>query len=185
LPILIKWRLARGTGRAAGLHYRGDVVTQSNRLARISAVVAGLGLALAATAAVLPYDEQADPDAQLHSALRDARRAHKRVLIVFGANWCEDCRALDHAFHDGATGRLIRARYVVLKVDVGHFDKNLDFAALYGKPIEKGIPSVVVVTPKNEVVYRTRAGELADARSMGSDGIRDFFRDIAARPPAD
>ena len=62
---------------------------------------------------------------------------------------------------------LVAERYEVVKVDVGRFDKNLDFAKLYGEPIKKGIPSVVVVTPVNEVVYQTKAGELADARSMG------------------
>ena len=82
----------------------------------------------------------------------------------------------------GARSRWWRSRYVVVKVDVGRFDKNLDFAKLYGEPIRKGIPSVVVVTPTNEVVYQTKAGELADARSMGGDGIYGFFKDKADRP---
>jgi protein disulfide-isomerase len=140
------------------------------------------GAALAAPAATLPYDENAEPTAQLQSALAVARDAHKRVLLVFGANWCGDCRALDSAFHEGPTRSLIEQRYVVVKVDVGHFDKNLKFCTLYDMPIAKGIPSVVVVTPRNEVVYQTRAGELADARSMGKDGIYDFFKELSSRP---
>jgi protein disulfide-isomerase len=131
----------------------------------------------------LPYDESAVPTAQLQKALDAARQENKRVLIVFGANWCPDCRELDKDIHAGGDlTRLIDQRYVVLKVDVGHFDKNLDFTHLYGTPIGKGIPSVVVVTPKNEVVYETRAGELADARDMGNDGIYHFFKDLAEKP---
>lgn len=141
--------------------------------------------ATAATAVphAMPYDESADPQRDLQAALAKARKDHKRVLVVFGANWCPDCRELDKEFHAGGrTQALVAERYEVVKVDVGRFDKNLDFAKLYGEPIKKGIPSVVVVTPTNEVVYQTRAGELADARSMGADGIYGFFKDKADRP---
>lgn len=131
----------------------------------------------------LPYDTSADPQRDLAAAMTEARKSGKRVLVVFGANWCPDCRVLDKEFHAGGkTAELVASRYEVVKVDVGDFDKNLDFAKLYGEPIKKGIPSVVIVTPTNEVVYQTKAGELADARSMGADGIYDFFKDRADKP---
>jgi protein disulfide-isomerase len=131
----------------------------------------------------LPYDTSADAQRDLVAAMNEARKSGKRVLIVFGANWCPDCRVLDHEFHAGGkTTELITSRYEVVKVDVGDFDKNLDFAKLYGEPIRKGIPSIVVVTPTNEVVYQTKAGELADARAMGADGIYGFFKDKADKP---
>ena len=131
----------------------------------------------------LPYDVSADPQRDLTAAMAEARKSGKRVLVVFGANWCPDCRVLDREFHSGSrTAELVASRYEVVKVDVGDFDKNLDFARLYGEPIKKGIPSVVVVTPTNQVVYETKAGELADARTMGSDGLYDFFRKQADEP---
>lgn len=145
--------------------------------------VAGFTALPSRAATDLPYDESAIPTSQLPKALEAARQEHKRVLIVFGANWCPDCRELDKEIHAGGElTHLIDQRYVVLKVDVGHFDKNLEFTHLYGTPIGKGIPSVVVVTPKDEVVYETRAGELANARDMGNDGIYHFFKDLADKP---
>jgi thioredoxin 1 len=132
------------------------------------------------------YDETADPQKDLQAALTVARREHKRVLVVFGANWCPDCRELDREFHgDSKTAALVSKSYEVVKVDVGDFDRNLDFAKLYGEPIRKGIPSVVVVTPKNEIVYQTEAGELADARHLGADGIYAFFKSNAEKRVAD
>ena len=130
-----------------------------------------------------PYDEAADPTRDLQAALMRTRQGGKRVLVVFGANWCPDCRVLDREFHAGGkTAALVARRYEVVKVDVGRFDRKLDFAKLYGEPIAKGIPSVVVVTPTNTVVYQTKAGELADARAMRADGLFDFFRNMADRP---
>jgi protein disulfide-isomerase len=63
---------------------------------------------------------------------------------------------------------------------VGLFDKNLDVAKSYGLPLEKGIPAVVIISIKNEVLYATREGELADARKMGDTGIYDFFKRVTA-----
>jgi protein disulfide-isomerase len=127
--------------------------------------------------AQLPYDEHADAHAALQQGLVQARAQGKEVLLVFGANWCKDCRELDKALH-GRSASLIDSRFVVVKVDVGNFDKNLDVQKHYGYPTGKGIPAAVVLSPDDKVIYATRAGELADARHMGEDGIYDFFAKV-------
>ena len=134
----------------------------------------GLSLAHTAWAADLPYDEQANAQAQVTQALSTAQQEKKPVLLVFGANWCPDCRALDKALH-GKSQALINGKFVVVKIDVGHFDKNLELAQSYGNPIKKGIPAAVLISPDNRVLYSTKAGELANAREMGDDGIYDFL----------
>jgi protein disulfide-isomerase len=128
----------------------------------------------AATAAELPYDEKADAHADLQHALAQAKKENKQVLAVFGANWCKDCRELDKALH-GKTASLVDGKFVVVKIDVGNFDRNTDIAKAYGNPIRKGIPAAVLLTADNKVLYATKGGELADARSMGETGIYDFF----------
>ena len=44
------------------------------------------------------YDEAADAKAAIRAALADAEKAKLPVLVVFGANWCGDCRMLDATF---------------------------------------------------------------------------------------
>jgi len=46
------------------------------------------------------YDEAADAKAAIRASLAEAAPAKLPVLVVFGANWCEDCRALDQAIDD-------------------------------------------------------------------------------------
>jgi len=104
--------------------------------------------------------------------------------VILGANWCEDCRALDRALGTGRNARLVATRFRVVKVDVGNFDHNLDLVAQYGNPIAKGIPAAVVLSPGNEVIYTSKAGELADARLMSERGIYDFFERVSALRPA-
>ncbi len=134
-------------------------------------------------AAPAPYDEKADAAADVQHALTSAQGDHRKVLLVFGANWCGDCRALDQALH-GSSGPLIEGRFEVVKIDVGNFDKNLDIDARYGHPIGNGIPAVVVVDASNKILYSTKGGELANARRMGDQGIYDFLAAKVAPHPA-
>jgi thioredoxin 1 len=141
---------------------------------RLLGSVAAVTLALGSAAAELPYNESANASADLQTALAAARADRNDVLLVFGANWCPDCRELDRALK-GSSQALISGRFQVVKVDVGRFDKNLDLANQYGNPIKMGIPAVVVLTADNKIVYSSKGGELANARKMGDTGIYDFL----------
>jgi protein disulfide-isomerase len=128
-----------------------------------------------AAAADLPYDDSADARLEIKQALVQAGQAGVPVIVVFGANWCPDCRVLDMAIKSGASAALMARDFKVVKVNVGRFDKNLDIAEQYGVPLKKGIPAVAILSPRNDVLYATKSGELADARAMGDAGIHDFL----------
>ena len=137
-------------------------------------------LAATANAANLPYDETADAKLDIKQALTQAATANTPVIVVFGANWCGDCRALDTAMKNGASAPLLSRDFKIVKVDVGQMDKNLDVARSYGVPLDKGIPAVAIISTNNEVLYATKAGELADARKMGDKAIYEFFKRVTA-----
>ncbi|HEX4508888.1 MAG TPA: thioredoxin family protein [Burkholderiaceae bacterium] len=153
------------------------------RLACTLALVLAAGFATAASG---PYDPSADAKAEIQSAMTQAATAKEPVLLIFGANWCADCRALDKSLKTARNAELISQQFKVVKVDVGNFDHNLDVAAKYGDPIKKGIPAAVIVSPAGQVIYATKGGELADARRMSDDGVYEFFRKAVAdaRPTA-
>jgi protein disulfide-isomerase len=174
MPALHKW--APRVGSAATMPHVPTGLDAMKRLLPLITLAFAFALA---QAGALPYDEKADAKAELKQALAAAQASHEPVLVVFGANWCEDCRALDKALHTGRNAELIAKEFKVVKVDVGNFDRNLDVATTYGNPIKKGIPAAVVLSPDNQVLYATRAGELADARRMSESGIYDFFRQAA------
>ena len=137
-------------------------------------------LAVATTAADSPYNETADSKLEIKQALTQGATTNTPVIIVFGANWCGDCKMLDSAMKKGASAQLLSRDFKIIKVNVGRFDKNLDVAKTYGVPLEKGIPAVAIVSAKNKVLYVTREGELANARRMGDNGIYEFFKRVTA-----
>lgn len=102
------------------------------------------------------YDEAADAKADIRTALAEADRARLPVLVVFGANWCGDCRMLDATFKHGPSAPLIARSFKVVKVDVGRFDRNVDIAESYRVPLKKGIPAVAVLSPQGQAALRDR-----------------------------
>jgi thiol-disulfide isomerase/thioredoxin len=131
-------------------------------------------------AADLPYDTTANANADVSHALARAKATHTPVLLIFGANWCEDCRALNGALKTGRNAALIKHEFQVVKIDVGNFDRNLDIAKRYGNPIQKGIPAAVIVSADDKMLYSTKAGELSNARRMNADGVYGFFKQAIA-----
>ena len=143
-------------------------------------VLAGCASTPTATAADNPYSETANARVEIKQALTRAAATNTSVIVVFGANWCPDCRMLDLAMQKGACASLLARDFQIVKVNVGHFDKNLDIARSYGVPLAKGIPAVVILSSQNKVLYVTREGELANARNMGDTGIYKFFKRVTA-----
>ena len=139
-----------------------------------------VGVNVAAAAAELPYNTTADANADIAHALAQAKAKHTPVLLIFGANWCEDCRALNRALNTEKNAALIHQQFQVVKIDVGNFDHNLDITKRYDEPTKNGIPAAVIVSPDDKILYSTKAGELSNARRMNDDGVYGFFKQAIA-----
>lgn len=121
------------------------------------------------------YSPTADAKVDIRAALRTAKREHKRVILDFGANWCGDCHVLNFYFHDPANAGLLAANYVLVDVNVGMYDKNLDLARKYGIPLNKGVPALVVLSPAGHIVYAQQHGEFEKMRRMDSSAVTAFL----------
>jgi len=125
------------------------------------------------------YDETADAQAAINKALGEAKKTDKKVLVIFGANWCKDCLELDKSMH-GKNEALLASKFITVKVNVGQFDKNKELVDFYGNPTKKGIPAAVLLRPDNSVLFASKGGELSNARKMSEQGVFDFFDEITA-----
>src|SRR5438309_1245132 len=78
---------------------------------------------------------------------------HKRVMLVFGGNWCYDCHVLDRALHESAAGQLMKESFVLVHVDIGEGDKNLNLLKKYKIPLGKGVPAVAILGDDGSLLY--------------------------------
>ena len=133
-------------------------------------------LALTANAASL-YPPVAQAGADIDAAIKQAAAEKKRVLVDFGGDWCTDCKILDINFRRPENAELLKARYVVVHVNVGNrgIDENFAIAERYGIPLKKGVPALAVLDAKGKVVYAQKNGEFESMRSMDPASVHEFL----------
>jgi thioredoxin 1 len=121
------------------------------------------------------YPANADARAEIKEAEGKASTGHKRILLVFGANWCYDCHVLDLAFHRPDFAPVI-AGYEVVHVDIGDDGKkNADVAEQFDVPLNKGVPALAVVDSTGKVVVSQKNGEFENARGLTPEVLLAFL----------
>jgi thioredoxin 1 len=122
------------------------------------------------------YPADADAHAEIKEAEERAATQHKRVLLVFGANWCFDCHVLDLAFQWPDLAPVVTSGYEVVHVDLGPDEKkNADLVAQFEVPLDKGIPALAVVESDGKLVVSQKNGEFEDARSLTPEALLEFL----------
>ncbi|HWB60610.1 MAG TPA: thioredoxin family protein [Chthoniobacteraceae bacterium] len=90
------------------------------------------------------YDESANGDRQVADAVAIASKEHKRIVLEFGANWCEWCHRLHDLFEaDASISKTLKSGYVVVLIDVNG-DRNRDLVVKYDAK-DYGLPFLVVL----------------------------------------
>jgi hypothetical protein len=121
------------------------------------------------------YPDDADAHAEIREAEEKAATQHKRVLLVFGANWCYDCHVLDLAFQrpDFAA---VMAGYEVVHIDIGaDGKKNPDLVKQFDIPLDKGVPALAVAESDGKLVVSQKNGEFEDARALTPEALLAFL----------
>jgi len=121
------------------------------------------------------YPADANAHAELSQALAEAAQQGKRVLVVFGAIWSYDCQVLDLAFQRADIHPLIEKYYVLLHVDTGSADKNVDLAERFQVPLEKGIPALAVLDSDGKLLFSQQNGEFKSARDLAPEDLQAFL----------
>jgi hypothetical protein len=121
------------------------------------------------------YPADADAHAEIKEAEEKAASGYKRLLLVFGANWCYDCHVLDLAFHRPDFASTM-AGYEVVHVDLGpNEEKSADLVKQLDVRLDKGIPALAVAESDGKLIVSQKNGEFEDARSMTPEALLEFL----------
>lgn len=125
------------------------------------------------------YDVHADGTAQIAAALARASAEHKRVIVVFGANWCIWCRRLHTTFETDATvSRILNDHFILVDVDVNRRNgvpRNADAVARYGNPVRFGLPVLVVLDSDGKQLCTKDSGDLEEEHGHSPQKIAEFL----------
>ena len=160
-----------------------------------AAIAGGLALALSACATTPPapaYPEAKSyavtPDAMgdVDAALARASANGKRVLLVMGANWCHDSRALAGWLETPRLSALVADRYELVFVNVGlpqtGDGHNLAIAERFGLEGFPGTPALLVLTADGQLVNADTAQSWRNAATRSEDAILAELAALAEAP---
>jgi thioredoxin 1 len=122
---------------------------------------------------IYPPPSQAAGD--IAAALKSAAASHKRVILDFGGNWCTDCHVLDAYFHDPANKPILDANFILVHVNIGRLDANVDITERFQIPLKKGVPAMAVLSSRGALLYSQKSGEFEAMRHMQSGAVTEFL----------
>lgn len=129
------------------------------------------------------YTVSADASADVDAALERAGASGKRVLLIMGANWCHDSRALAGWLESERIAALVKREYELVFVNVGMPQSgdghNLDIAKRFGVDDLPGTPNLLVLTAQGELVNGDTATTWRNAARRNEAAIYDELAALA------
>ncbi|MEP3654809.1 MAG: thioredoxin family protein [Litorimonas sp.] len=126
------------------------------------------------------YDSTRDASADVDAALAQGEAERKITLVVMGANWCHDSRALAGWFTtDADIMGVLERNFVVTYVDVGQKDRNIDIAQRFGIEEIVGTPTMVMIDYDGSVLNKVTAKDWRNSASRSKEDIIYELEEVA------
>lgn len=126
-----------------------------------------------------PFGRPEQAPAEVQAALARAAATSRRVLLVFGANWCHDSRALAGWFATPRFKTMLADRYELVWINVGDApgekDRNGDLARRFGLAGIAGTPTVLILDAAGKPLNLSEAPGWKNAASRSGDAIYAAF----------
>ena len=123
------------------------------------------------------YNPKADAGNDIKLAVQQAKKANKHILIQVGGNWCPWCVKL-HKFCNETTkiDSIIKADYVVIKLNHSKENKNLDVLKDLGYPQRFGFPVLVILDDKGNRLHTQNSVYLEESKGYSEKRVFDFLK---------
>jgi thiol-disulfide isomerase/thioredoxin len=162
-------------------------------------ICSGLIVACASAAETGPdgrqFQPSIDPLADVQQALDRAEKSDRLALVVLGANWCHDSRALASRLNQSPLAELIEQHYELVFVDVGYYETGREVLQQFGVAHFYATPTVLIIDPSNRALVNDEDRHLwsnaynidmsSSVRYFEKWAMSDLSAESVANPVAD
>ena len=121
-----------------------------------------------------------DSMADLKAGFETAQKNNKLALVVMGANWCHDSRALAARLYKEPLSTVIKAHYEIIFIDVGYLEKGKDIITSLGIPVYYATPTVMIVDPASrQVLNADNRNQWGNAYNISMQDSVDYFTEFS------
>ncbi|MFH2096895.1 MAG: thioredoxin family protein [Bacteroidota bacterium] len=129
------------------------------------------------TSKIVIYNPDADAETELMNAITVAGKENKHVFIQIGGNWCPWCiRFHNFCESDNAIDSILKADYVVLKINYSRENKNKEVLTKLNFPQRFGFPVFVILDGSGNRIHTQDSGLLENNKSYDSRKVATFLK---------
>lgn len=155
--------------------------------ALVTLMASGCSSPSKSTGGVPVYQGPLTNERRIDHAMVESAVSQRRVLLVFGADWCSDSRAMAARLtQDPKLAPWIEQNFFVTFIDVGPRNGPLWDAPVvqaYGHPFaDRGIPALVVLEPDGQPLTNRDNNPLRDSDHRHPRKLQSFLETWAPRP---
>ena len=126
----------------------------------------------------LPYNGEVLTYEEVEFFINKSIGEDKQPILVFGANWCPDCRIFSGTMDIPKIKSYIDDHFGILYIDVKRYEINMQLMEEFGIPSAEGIPRVLVFDKRMNLINNSNTTEWRTARERSSQEIFDFFQNM-------
>tara|TARA_B000000565_G_C23727665_1_gene355934 strand:+ start:484 stop:987 length:504 start_codon:yes stop_codon:yes gene_type:complete len=126
----------------------------------------------------LPYNGSEYSTNDLNEFISNTITKDKQPIIIFGANWCPDCRIFSATMDIPKIKSYIDQNFEVLYVDVKRYEINMSLMEEFGIEPAEGIPRLLIFDKNRKLINSSNTTEWRTARDRTSQEIFNFFQDM-------
>jgi thioredoxin-related protein len=127
---------------------------------------------------VTRYDPKRDAAQDIQDAVKEAQRAHKRILLEVGGEWCSWCHTLDKFFDTHPDLIQLRDKnFVTVKINFSEENTNKDVLSRY--EAIPGYPHIFVLDSDGKLLWSQNTSILEREKSYDLERLTVFLTNWA------
>ena len=120
------------------------------------------------------YDAKRDAAADIQSAVKEAQRNKKRVLLEVGGEWCSWCHTLDKFFETHPDLLALREQnFITVKINFSEENENKEVLSRYAA-IES-YPHILILDSDGTFLHSQDTGVLESGKSYDLARLTEFL----------
>ncbi len=124
------------------------------------------------------FDPAKNPNDDLQTAITNATKENKRIVLDVGGEWCGWCIHMDKFLALNADLKTLRDEsFVWVKVNMSEENENKEFLAKY--PEIKGYPHLFVLDKDGTLLKSKDTSELEEGKTYDLQKFTDFLKEYA------
>lgn len=122
------------------------------------------------------YNPNADAEAEIAAALKQAKAENKHVFLQIGGNWCSWCLLFNKYAHENDTIKTaFDKNYVVVHVNYSKEQKNEKLLSSLGYPQRFGFPVFVILDAKGNRQHTQNTALLEQGHGYDTKRVLGFL----------